>query len=263
MRRLLLTSDGIRNEALRSALAGLVGKPFAKASVAVISAAPGEAAGDHDRPAGDLGSLRSLGWRKVDTLDLDSLPADTVAGRLWQADVIYARGDNPYLLASSILANGLDGRLTEILESKVWVGAGAGSMIFSSFLSRETGEAFGDHDELRALGEAPARSPLRLFNWYVVPRLNAAGFPGRTPERIEQVAARASFPVYALDDDSAIRVRGDMSDVVSEGQWLLLNAPYSAAFGGTSALRPFTSEWTWRLPKFRASHRFLRRLTRR
>jgi dipeptidase E len=263
MRRLLLTSNGIRNEALRSALAGLVGKPIAKASAAVISTAPDGAAGDHDRLTDDLDRLRGLGWRKLDTLDLNSLPAATVIDRLWQADVVYARGDNPYLLAGSIIANGLDGRLAEILESKVWVGAGAGSMIFSRFLSRETGEAFGDHDELRELGETPVRSPFGLFNWYVEPRLNAADFPGRTPERVEQVAAKASFPVYALDDDSAIRVRGDTSAVVSEGQWLLLNAPYSRAFGGTSALRPFTSERSWRLPTFRASYRFVRRLARR
>jgi dipeptidase E len=263
VRRLLLTSDGIRNDALRAALSRLVGKPFAKSSVAVISVAPNGAAGDQGRPAGDLDLLRGLGWRELDTLELGSLPAATVIDRLRRADVVYAGGDNPYILADSIIANGLDGRLAGILESKVWAGAGAGSMIFSRFLSRETGEAFGDHDELRALGEAPARPASALFNWYVVPRLNGAGFPNRTPERVEKVAARASFPVYALDDDSALRVRGDSSDVVSEGKWLLLNAPYSQALGGTSSLPPFTSERTWRLPTIRASYRFVRRLPRR
>ena len=201
VRRLLLTSNGIRNEALRSALAGLVGKPFAKASVVFISASPGGADGDHDWLVQDLNRLQGLGWRKLDTLELDSLPAATVVSRLWQADVIYAGGGNPYQLANCIIANGLAGRLAEILESKVWVGAGAGSMIFSRNLSRETGEAFGEQDELRVLGETSVRSPFGLFNWYVKPRLNSADFPDQTPAWVEQVAAKLSFPVYALDDD--------------------------------------------------------------
>jgi dipeptidase E len=38
-------------------------------------------------------------------------------------------------------------------------------------------------------------------------------------------AAQLDFPVYAIDDNSAIRVRGTQIDVVSGGEWLLLNAP--------------------------------------
>jgi dipeptidase E len=30
------------------------------------------------------------------------------------------------------------------------------------------------------------------------------------------------FPLYLLDDDSAIRVRGDKADVVSTGRWRLV-----------------------------------------
>jgi hypothetical protein len=40
--------------------------------------------------------------------------------------------------------------------------------------------------------------------------------------------AKLDFPVYALDE-SAVRVRGDEVDVVSGGQWLLLNAPAPGA----------------------------------
>lgn len=46
-RRMLLTSAGIRNEVPASALAGLVGRPFGRAAVAVIPAASVAAPGDH------------------------------------------------------------------------------------------------------------------------------------------------------------------------------------------------------------------------
>ena len=64
-----------------------------------------------------------------------------------------------------------------MLESKVYVGVSAGSMIFSGNLSERTGEAFGEQEDLRILGDTPARSPFGLFDWYLKPHLNSPGFP--------------------------------------------------------------------------------------
>ena len=128
--------------------------------------------------------------------------------------------------------------MADILESKVYVGVSAGSMIFSRNLSERTGEAFGEQEDLRILGETRARSPFGLFDWYLKPHLNSPGFPNRTPRWFEKAAAKLDFPVYALDDDSAVRVRGGEIDVVSDGEWRLLNAPVSggsAAAGGAGA----------------------------
>jgi dipeptidase E len=38
-----------------------------------------------------------------------------------------------------------------------------------------------------------------------------------------KAAAKLDFPVCGIDDDSAVRVRGGQVDVVSGGEWLLLN----------------------------------------
>ena len=76
-----------------------------------------------------------------------------VVDRLRHADVIYASGGNQYHLANSIIANGLTAELADLLESKVWVGSSGGSMIFSRNLSERTGEAFGETEDLRILGQ--------------------------------------------------------------------------------------------------------------
>lgn len=222
---MLLTSAGIRNELLKSALADLVARPFASAAVAFIPTASVAEDGDHGWFVDDLNRLHSLGWRELDILDLNGLPARMVLERLLHADVIYAEGGNHYHLANSIIANGLAAEMADILESKVYVGVSAGSMIFSRHLSEQTGEAFGEQDDLRILGDTQARSPFGLFDWYLKPHLNSPGFPDRTAEWYEQAAAKLDFPVYALDDDSAVRVRDRETDVVSAGEWLLLNAP--------------------------------------
>jgi dipeptidase E len=250
---MLLTSAGIRNDSLRSALADLVGKRFAATRLVFIPTAALAAAGDHRWLIENLRRLHDLRWREFDVLELNGLPRPMVLARLRHADVIYAEGGNHYHLANSVLANGLEAELADLLEEKVYIGVSAGSMIFSRNLSERTGEAFGEQEDLRILGETAARSPLGLFDWYLKPHLNSPDFPNRTPAWFEKAAATLDFPVYAIDDDSAVRVRGDATDVVSEGQWRLLNAPAAAAADGDAA--PPRPARLRRLPAFGSSRR--------
>jgi dipeptidase E len=247
---MLLTSAGIQNDILKSALADLVGKPLRASRVVFIPTASVAEGGDHGWLIEDLNRLHGLRWREFDILELNGLPGQMVLQRLRQADVIYAEGGNHYHLANSIIANGLAAEMAEILESKVYVGVSAGSMIFSRNLSARTGEAFGEQDDLRILGETAARSPIGLFDWYLKPHLNSRDFPNRTPAWFEKAAAKLDFPVYALDNESAVRVRGDEVDVVSDGEWMLLNAPGPDATAGDArkSRRPGKPR---RLPAFR------------
>jgi dipeptidase E len=247
---MLLTSNGIRNDVLKSALADLVGKPFARTRVVFIPTASVAAAGDHGWFIEDLSRLHGLRWREVDVLELNGLPRQLVLDRLRHADVIYAEGGNHYHLANSIIANGLAEEMADIVESKVYVGVSAGSMIFSKNLSERTGEAFGEQEDLRILGETRARSPFGLFDWYLKPHLNSRDFPNRTPAWFEKAAAKLDFPVYALDDASAVRVRGEETDVASDGRWLLLNAQ-APETPGPDAPRTRRPDKPWRLPAFR------------
>ncbi|MGH3261988.1 MAG: Type 1 glutamine amidotransferase-like domain-containing protein [Trebonia sp.] len=245
---MLLTASGLKNDVLRSALADLLGKRFGAVRVVYVPTASVATPGDHGWVVRNLNLLHGLGWREFDLLELNGLPGQVVRQRLRHADVIYAEGGNHYHLANSIAANGLGADLADLLEERVYVGVSAGSMIFSKNLSRRTGEAFGEHDDLRILEQAEPRSPVGLFDWYVKPHLNSRDFPGRNRAWFERSAARLDCPVYALDDDSAVRVRGDDVDVVSDGEWHLLNAPEGAAAAiGPRASRAGTR---WRRPPF-------------
>lgn len=226
---MLLTSAGLQNDTLKSALADLTGKRFTASNLVFIPTASVATAGDHRWVIEDLNRLHGLGWREFNILELNGLPEPVVLERLRRADVIYVEGGNHYHLASSMA--GLAPKLADILESTVYVGVSAGSMIYSRNLSARTGMAFGEQDDLRILGETPPRSPLGLFDWYLKPHLNSRSFPNRTPKWYEKAAAQLDFPVYAIDDDSAVRVRGDETDIVSAGRWLLLNAPAGEAAG--------------------------------
>jgi dipeptidase E len=56
------------------------------------------------------------------------------------------------------------------------------------------------------------------------PHLNAEYFPCASMEMMELAASRVDVPLYAMDDETAIRVDGGLVEVVSEGEWRVFNA---------------------------------------
>jgi dipeptidase E len=217
--RLLLTSAGLRNPTLRQALQDLLGKPFASANIVYVPTASVADPGDHGWLVADVTRLHGLGWREFDILELNGLPRQMVLDRLLHADVIYAEGGNHYHLARSITGNGLAEDLKKALEDRVYVGVSAGSMIFSRNLNERSASVVGDAQDLHVLGATTLEPPLGVFDWYLKPHLYSPDFPERDDTWADRIAAQADFPIYFIDDDTAIRVNGDETDVVSEGRW--------------------------------------------
>jgi dipeptidase E len=217
--RFLLTSAGLRNQTLRRALHDLLGKSFASASIAYVPTASHAEPGDHGWLVADLNRLHGLGWREFDILELNGLPRQMVLDRLLHADVIYAEGGSHYHLARSITGNRLADGFLKALEDRVYVGVSAGSMIFSRHLDERSADVMGDAADLHVLGATTLDPPFGLFDWYLKPHLYSPDFPERGDAWADRIAARADFPIYFIDDETAIRVNGDEMDVVSEGRW--------------------------------------------
>ena len=134
---------------------------------------------------------------------------------------LYGGGGNRYHLARSITGNGLADGFRQALEDRVYVGISGGSMIFSRALDERSADIFED-DHLRVLGATTAQPPFGFFDWYLQPHLYSPAFPNWDDAWADRVAARADFPIYFIDDDSAVRVDGDAVDVVGEGRWRYL-----------------------------------------
>jgi dipeptidase E len=175
--------------------------------------------GDHGWFVADLNRLHGLGWREFDVLELNGLPRQMVLDRLLHADVIYVEGGSHYHLARSITGNGLAHVLLNALEDRVYVGVSAGSMIFSRNLNEHSADVIGDAADLHILGATTLDPPLGLFEWYLKPHLYSPDFPERGDAWADRIAERADFPIYFIDDETAIRVNGDQADIVSEGRW--------------------------------------------
>ena len=216
---LLLTASGLRNETQRIALRDMLSKPFTSANLAYIPTASVAEPGDHGWVVEDLNRLHGLGWRELDILELNGLPRGMVLDRLSHADVIYVQGGNHYHLARSISGNGLADAFLDMLRDRVYVGVSAGSMIFSRHLTEHSADVIGDTADLEVLGATTLQPPFGVFDWYLKPHLYSPNFPERTDAWADRIVERADFPIYFIDDETAVRVRDEEVDVVTEGRW--------------------------------------------
>lgn len=219
--KLLLTSAGITNASIHHALVDLLGKPIAESNALCIPTAgyghpqtnPGHAwrfisGREPECP------MTELGWKSVGVLELTALPS--IGPERWvpwvqEADVLLVNGGDALYLCHWMRASGLADLLPSLRET-VWVGLSAGSMV----MTPRIGEDFVEWRSPTGSDET-----LGLVDFSIFPHLGHPELPENTLANAERWAARLHGPAYAVDDQTAITVRGGTVEVVSEGHWRL------------------------------------------
>ncbi|PZR24763.1 MAG: peptidase S51 [Citrobacter freundii] len=219
--KLLLTSAGISNTSIHNALVDLLKKPIAESTAFFIPTAiygiPN--GGDIVRRVinGTLGDpFCELGWKSLGLLELTALP--TIRKELWvplleQTDALLVGGGDCQYLTYWMQQSGLSGMLPSLLNKIVYVGLSAGSMIMTSY-----GTSYNNHTLPPETDKC-----LGLLDFAIHPHLDHEWFPGNSLANIEKLAATLPVPSYAIDDQTALKVVDGEVEVVSEGNWKLLN----------------------------------------
>jgi dipeptidase E len=242
--RILLTSAGISNPSIRNALVELLGKPIAEANALIIPTAaygcagwgPGIAwrliSGAHQNP------LCGLGWKSLGVLELSALPslaeADWVPS-VRETDALLVGGGDPLYLRNWMRQSGLADLFASLRPELVYVGISAGSMAVTSHF----GEAYtsrkprgsGDftleevaYDMLegqKGIANFVSAPGIELVDFTLFPHLGDEAKPDASLANIEKWAARVPVPMYAIDDQTAIKVADGNVEVISEGHWKL------------------------------------------
>jgi dipeptidase E len=223
MLRLLLTSAGVKNTSIQTALVDLLGKPIADSSALCIPTAmyghpqvgPGEGvwrfvSGHSENP------MCALGWKSLGVLELTALPSideDRWVPLVRATDVLLASGGDALYLCHWMRESGLADLLPSLKEM-VWVGLSAGSMV----MTPRIGEDF--------VGWKPPTGgdeTLGVVDFSICPHVNPEGMPGNSMAEAESWAAGIEGPAYAIDDETAINVTDGNVEVVSEGHWTLFS----------------------------------------
>lgn len=220
--KLLLTSGGISNSGIRSALIEMLDKPISQCRALCISTASyahpmagPEAAwrfisGRQETP------MTNLGWKSVGVLELTALPS--LGEELWHpwvqnTDVFLVNGGDPMFLSYWMQESGLAALLPTL--PAVWVGLSAGSMIMTPRIGREFIQWSPPNDSDETLG---------FVDFSIFPHLNHESLPWNTMANAERWAANIPGPAYAIDDQTAFRVIDGVVEIITEGHWELLHS---------------------------------------
>lgn len=219
--KLLLTSGGVTNASIRSALVELLGKPIEESGALCIPTAqwghppcgPGSVRG-FVAGVPPWGAMTSLQWKSLGVLELTALPS--IGEERWvpwvrEADVLLVSGGDASYLSHWLRQSGLADLLATLPET-VWVGVSAGSMVMTPRVG----------DDFVSWPSATDDRTLGIVDFSIFPHLDNPDLPSNTMAAAERWAAGIAGPAYALDDQSAIKVTGGTVEVVSEGRWRLL-----------------------------------------
>ncbi len=225
--KLLLASGGITNDELADELARLVGKPFSELRIGFIpSAAFGDPSSDKSWLIKDMNRLVERG-ATVAVISLADLTAEEIAEQLAPVDVVFMGGGQTFYLSWLLQQKGIFELLPKLLETKVYAGISAGSMIATpslrtvSYAVHQPGVSDEDLENLGPKNRSSART-LGFVPFMIRPHLGGDPKMNFAQEMIQSAANTAKLPVYVLDDNSAVSVDGDDVKVVSDGEWYKL-----------------------------------------
>ncbi|MCW1949148.1 MAG: Type 1 glutamine amidotransferase-like domain-containing protein [Candidatus Shapirobacteria bacterium] len=213
--KLLLTSAGITNQTILQGLDELAGKPLDQLNVAFIPTAANLESGDKDWLIDDLRRLSFLKFKQVDIVDISALPKKIWQTRLKEADILFVEGGNTYHLMYWFNQSGLSKILPKLLETKIYIGVSAGTIIATPSIINADFES----KPLKEINEEICHQGLNLVNFMVEPHINSEYFPESTFENLEVQSKKYSHPIYGVDDNTAIKVDGDNIEVISNGIW--------------------------------------------
>lgn len=221
--KLLLTSAGISNQSIEKALVELLGKPIKEANALYIPTAIYAIMNGTNLSAevinGKLGDpFCQLGWKSIGILELTALPSlkkDVWSSNLKEEEALMVGGGDYQYLCYWMQQSGLADLLPSLLEKTVYVGLSAGSMIMGSY-----GTTYGNH-----ILPADTVKSLNFLDFAIHPHLDYKWFPENSFENLKKLSATLPYQSYAIDDQTAIKIHNDRTEVISEGNWHLFQQP--------------------------------------
>lgn len=211
--KLLLTSAGITNETLSSSLCELIGRHPKDIKIGVIPTAANVEEGDKEWFVNEtFTSLRNFGYGLIDYADIAANGLDWKA-RLETMDAILVSGGNTFYLLDQMRKSGFDKWLPGVLNQKVYIGISAGSIVTGSSIDVATIEPADPN-----IPNISDLTGLNLVDFLVEPHCDGARFA-----TMQKWAGTDGRPLFALDDQSAVKVDGSKVEVITEGDWKRYN----------------------------------------
>ena len=214
--KFLLTSSGISNKTIENELKNLVEKDFEGLKMLFCLTASNYEGGEmNDWLIDDLEKLKSLGF-KIDICDINGVSKDNFLPRFEWADILYFEGGNIQWLRNCIKNSGLEEHLLKLLETRIWIGASAGSCVLCPTICNSCQDLFDENIEGFPI------DGLGLVNFQFVPHLNNEYFPKINFANLKNASKDLldidGENLYIVDDNGAVVVNNENIKIIGEGE---------------------------------------------
>lgn len=213
--KLLLTSSGIRNEAIAKALSDLAGRPLSELSIIHIPTAANTGGEDKGWVIDNLVELQKQHFKSIDILDVAAVPPEVWKPRLQAADIISFGGGDEQYLAKVFRETGMKEFLLSALDTRVYMGTSAGSMVAGEYLPYKLLKMVYPEEDFGDLLE----KPMEFYDFLFIPHLNSSWFSHVRKENLEDLKDQFEYPVYSTDDETAIKIVDGKIEIVGAGEY--------------------------------------------
>ncbi len=152
--------------------------------------------------------------------DINGISKENFLPRFEWADVFYFEGGNTQWLRYCIKKSGLEENLLRLLETRIWIGASAGSCVLCPTVCNSCQDLFDEN-----IAGFPSDG-LDFVNFQFVPHLNNKYFPKINFENLENASENLQEidgkKLYIVDDNGAVSVNNENVKIISEGKWFII-----------------------------------------
>ncbi len=209
--KLVLCSSGFFTPEIVAKTVELVGKPQSEIRIAVINEAYAVGQESHSWVVDELSRINDNFRNNLYIVDLLALTKEQIHKHLSAADVVYVMGGPTDYEMHILTKTGVIDMLPELLDSKVYVGSSAGSMVLGKRVPTEVHATVYGEDDTYGIAEY-----LGLVDMAIMPHLGSDHFPNCNQATLQDIAAKVDAPIYGLADDTAIIIDGDSMSLVGD-----------------------------------------------
>jgi len=179
--------------------------------------------------------LCELGWKSLGLLELTALPSidrNAWAPSVEETDALLVWGGDPLFLSYWMNQSGLTDLLKSMQGPVVYIGVSAGSMLAAPIFGETYRKPYQGTGSPLTLEDMTFPAPegeitmnfitakgAGFTDFALIPHANHKDRADASFVNAPKWAAKLPVPVYAIDDQTAIKVIGDAVEVVSEGEW--------------------------------------------
>lgn len=218
--KLLLTSQGFSNDSIVNALKDMLVKPLEDSVITIIVTASLYDKNDKRWLLKILQKVSDLNFKFIDVLDISAVSKDKWLPRLEASDVIFLTGGVALHLLRQVRESGLIDHLEELLKTRVYVGNSAGSTITTPDISSGNPRVIEEY--IKETGYSDLKG-LSYVNFYIHPHYEEPNREYRQEKAVRAFAQKTDKVVYGIDNNSAVKVDGNTVEVISEGDYIILN----------------------------------------